>query len=675
MGHARYDIIREVGSGGFGVAYEAHDNQTEERVCIKRCTFKNSDELQSAFREASAMAVHRHPCLVRVRAVELDQVKNDSVSIIMNFCSGGSLRDLMTSIAPMTIHPIDTISICLFVMYGLNKLHGSRCIHRDLKPDNIFISSTLRDAILKNHMLPAVFSKVAYHGVENDALSPVQVGDFGLATTLKSRISYTGSFGGTIPYLSPEAFRSETGRPSDIWAIGCIIGELLTGRIVFRGKDLPHIMKKVQSGTIPPLPRDVPKDLRALYNDCLSMDRKKRPKASNLVKRLQKLLVSLVPSVRKRPSQKEKGAVVEKIGGSQLIEGAKKPRFGFFGSDRPRPVYPLTPTSNPGLIPSQKFKDSVSMLTRSISDSVWIASVKSCQSLIFREEWTIQATIMCVMMFIGLLLDINYVHNVVIGIVVFLFFLAVLCIQISAEMSPEAKVTQVERKIAWVRVVSAGLLIMALPLVNPHNRSRFSFVAVPRAFLSLLFWTINSIIQTHSWFVSFVRSLGVKQITQKTTSQVFLVLYSLISFLIILVLVSIIPSTPDQIGLHPKSSGFSTFLSMYSVFGAIFTPYFVNLIILKMNAMNIPQQCWGLVELLPIVATLTLISDIIWPGVLFYAIFTASDSGSPRKDGEGVRKISSQLWSVSSEDDVATQIHLTREKKKKVAKMIRSQLR
>ncbi len=236
----RYKIVRELGRGAMGVVYEGHDPLVGRRVAIKTArrdlleSSPRTDELMERFlREARAAGALNHPNIVTI----YDAGEEDGVAYIaMEFLDGTDLSKLIEKQRRFTVD--ETIRITATVCGALSHAHANGVIHRDIKPSNIVM---LANGTLK-------------------------VADFGIARVSDSQLTQEGSMIGTPHYMSPEQFMGHPvdGR-SDVFSVGVILYELLTGEKPFFGNSLNAVMHKVLH--VEPVP---PRQLNYAVADCLS---------------------------------------------------------------------------------------------------------------------------------------------------------------------------------------------------------------------------------------------------------------------------------------------------------------------------------------------------------------------------------------------------------------------
>ncbi|WP_226665765.1 Stk1 family PASTA domain-containing Ser/Thr kinase [Metabacillus litoralis] len=218
----RYKILEVIGGGGMANVYLAKDMILEREVAMKvlRFDFSNDDEFIKRFRrEAQSATSLAHPNVVSI----YDVGEEDGVYyIVMEYVEGQTLKQYIQQFAP--IHPRKAVNIMLQIVSAIQHAHDNQIIHRDIKPHNILID---------------------HHG-------NVKVTDFGIAMALSSTtITQTNSVLGSVHYLSPEQARGGlANKKSDIYSIGIVLFELLTGRLPFDGESAISIaLKHLQSET------------------------------------------------------------------------------------------------------------------------------------------------------------------------------------------------------------------------------------------------------------------------------------------------------------------------------------------------------------------------------------------------------------------------------------------
>ena len=205
-----YKILEKLGQGGMGVVYLAEDQKLERKVAIKflpKHISENSEERQRFKIEAKAAAKLNHPNIATIHSIEEIE---DELFIVMEYIKGKELKEYVGAGHALSLRNDETIKIATQIAEGLEAAHKEGIIHRDIKPSNIMITDS---------------------GV-------VKIMDFGLAKIKgTSKLTKLGSTVGTIAYMSPEQTAgNEVDFRTDIWSLGVVLYEMLTGKMPFRGE-------------------------------------------------------------------------------------------------------------------------------------------------------------------------------------------------------------------------------------------------------------------------------------------------------------------------------------------------------------------------------------------------------------------------------------------------------
>ncbi len=223
----RYRILRELGSGAMGTVHLAHDNQLDRQVALKTPSFdgqENEDLISRFYREARSAAKihHRNICPI----YDVGEIEGQHF-ISMAFIKGRPMSEL---IKPDSLPPQRTSAVLVHrIALALAEAHRLNVIHRDLKPANVMIDKKREPVVM----------------------------DFGLArqTDVESRMTQSGMMLGTPAYMSPEQISGkpdEIGKPADIYSLGVILYELLTGKLPFTGSMAQVVCQILQEEPTPP---------------------------------------------------------------------------------------------------------------------------------------------------------------------------------------------------------------------------------------------------------------------------------------------------------------------------------------------------------------------------------------------------------------------------------------
>ena len=219
----RYEVIKSIGEGGMANVYLAYDTILDRRVAIKvlRGDLSNDEKFVRRFqREALSASSLSHPNIVEMYDVGED---NGIYYIVMEYIEGVTLKQLIKKRGALTLS--EAIDIMLQITDGISQAHDSYIIHRDLKPQNIMIKED----------------------------GTIKITDFGIAMALNStQLTQTNSVMGSVHYLPPEqaSGKGSTIR-SDIYSMGILFYEILTGSLPFKGDNAVEIALKQMRDEIP----------------------------------------------------------------------------------------------------------------------------------------------------------------------------------------------------------------------------------------------------------------------------------------------------------------------------------------------------------------------------------------------------------------------------------------
>ncbi len=255
----RFILERELGRGGLGIVYLAHDPQLGRSVAIKIPRFEAilDDDLRHRFlREAEAAARLNHPNLVALHEVGED---GTTCYLASEFCPGPTLAQWLSA-RTVPVPASEAAAIVLALAEGVRHAHGRGVLHRDIKPSNVLLSAN--DG-----------------GDEHYNLLSPKLTDFGMAKLLEQNgadRTRTGAILGTLAYMAPEQAEGRADKldcRTDVYALGAILYELLVGAAPYSGQtDVDTLRKMLVSDPVRPrsLRTDVPRDLEAIALKCLA---------------------------------------------------------------------------------------------------------------------------------------------------------------------------------------------------------------------------------------------------------------------------------------------------------------------------------------------------------------------------------------------------------------------
>ncbi|MDD3822030.1 MAG: Stk1 family PASTA domain-containing Ser/Thr kinase [Bacilli bacterium] len=245
----RYQVIRSIGEGGMANVYLAHDIILDRKVAVKvlRGDLASDDKFVRRFqREALSASSLSHPNIVEMYDVGED---NGKYYLVMEYIEGKTLKQLLKRRGFLTIPEV--VDIMLQLTEGLAHAHDSYIVHRDIKPQNVLI--------LENGL--------------------VKLTDFGIAVALNSsQLTQTNSVMGSVHYLPPEqaSGRGSTIK-SDIYSLGIIMYELLTGKLPFKGENAIEIALKQLKDQMPSIRKQLT-DLPQSIENIILKSTAKNPK-------------------------------------------------------------------------------------------------------------------------------------------------------------------------------------------------------------------------------------------------------------------------------------------------------------------------------------------------------------------------------------------------------------
>ncbi|ANZ41651.1 hypothetical protein BBK82_42595 [Lentzea guizhouensis] len=249
----RYDLVEPLGSGGMAEVWRARDTRLHRDVAVK--LFRAGSDLADGLRfdnEVRTLAALSHPGLVQVHDAGTG---GDTPFVVLQLVEGRTLRDRITD-GPLT--PDELRRLGAELAEALAYVHARGVVHRDIKPSNVLL----------------------------DRDGNAHLADFGLARLLgATRLTRTGQLVGTAAYLAPEQVRGDDfGHPVDVYALGLVLLECLTGRREYEGSEIEAAVARLHRQ--PDVPDELPADLRRLLTLMTSLSPRRRPSAADCARML-----------------------------------------------------------------------------------------------------------------------------------------------------------------------------------------------------------------------------------------------------------------------------------------------------------------------------------------------------------------------------------------------------
>ncbi len=260
-----YEVLAAIGAGGMGEVYKARDTKLDRDVALKILpdAFVNDPERLARFqREAKVLASLNHPNIAQIYGLE---ESGDSPALVLEYVEGPTLQDRIAN-GPI---PLDeALPIARQIAEALEAAHEQGIIHRDLKPANVKVKDDGTVKVLDFGLAKALGPDLSDLDAAN---SPTM--------TMTAAATKMGVIMGTAAYMSPEqAAGKPADRRSDNWSFGVVLWEMLTGRQLFTGESISHVLASVLK-TDPDwneLPANTPLSVRRLLRRCLERTPKKR---------------------------------------------------------------------------------------------------------------------------------------------------------------------------------------------------------------------------------------------------------------------------------------------------------------------------------------------------------------------------------------------------------------
>ena len=262
-----YEVVAQIGTGGMGEVYQAHDTKLGRDIAIKVLpeAFAHDAERLSRFqREAKMLAALNHPNIATIHGLEQS---GSSSYLVMELVLGETLAERVKA-GPIGIE--EALKIAVQIAEALEAAHEKNIIHRDLKPANVKVT-------------PDGKVKVLDFGLAKAFEGEISSSDLANSPTLSQAATLQGTILGTAAYMSPEQARGKSvDKRTDLWAFGCVLYELLTSKPAFHGEYITDILAAVVRAepNWQALPAATPVKIRDLLRRCLQKDKTLRMQAA-----------------------------------------------------------------------------------------------------------------------------------------------------------------------------------------------------------------------------------------------------------------------------------------------------------------------------------------------------------------------------------------------------------
>ncbi|XP_067371100.1 serine/threonine-protein kinase Nek5 isoform X4 [Channa argus] len=256
-----YEVIRQIGEGAFGKAFLVRDKGGGggDRQCVvKQISFRkmSTREKEASKKEVILLSKMKHPNIV---AFITSFEEQGSLYIVMEYCDGGDMMKKINMQRGVLFSEEQIVGWFVQICLGLKHIHDRKILHRDIKAQNVFLSSGGLKA---------------------------KLGDFGIARMLNNTMELARTCVGTPYYLSPEICESRPyNNKTDIWSLGCVLYELCTLRHPFEGSSLRQLVVKICMGRYNPVPKHYSYDLRLLVTQLFKVNPRDRPSVTSVLRR------------------------------------------------------------------------------------------------------------------------------------------------------------------------------------------------------------------------------------------------------------------------------------------------------------------------------------------------------------------------------------------------------
>ncbi len=333
----KYEILEQIGQGGFAAVYKARDPFIKRLVAIKLCLADDGDLRRRFFHEAEIAGNLHHPNIVTVFECGLEE---GAPYLVQEYVAGSDLGRVIRERAPLG--EVDKLESLMQVARALHYAHSKGVLHRDVKPQNVLVP---------------------------DQGGGVKLMDFGIATlkAVHTRLTRAGTILGTASYLAPEQLLGqEPDRRVDLFSFGVLAYELLSYEKPFGGGSFEEVSREIVRCDPPPVEErwpDCPADLAAVVHRCLRKDPDERYASfEELLPELNAVLVRVRPERRKTPRVAVGAPPPGETPAGQAGPETAAPAGGVgeTGAPRPRSARPDAPRPGPAAVAEDPGSDATS---------------------------------------------------------------------------------------------------------------------------------------------------------------------------------------------------------------------------------------------------------------------------------------------------------------------------